>query len=90
MITCQTLREAQKVPNVIRCHFERNGTISAYQEGDTLPPELKPQPVNPAMEQIEQLESQVTPRMLREAALGIDNTRLAAINSQIDGLRKKL
>lgn len=41
-------------------------------------------------EQIAQIESQVTPRMLREAALGIDKTRLQAINTQIAELRKKL
>ena len=99
MITCKTIAEAQKVPNVIRCHFERDGTISAYQEGDTLPPELQPQPVNPTQEQIEQLESDM-PRKLREVWLAIlaptlpvdnkERVRVQKIDAQIVELRKKL
>lgn len=36
---------------------------------------------------IAKLEASVTPRMLREAAAGIDTTRLAAIDTEIAALR---
>ena len=99
MITCETLQEAQAVESVIHCHIERNGTVSAYQEGDALPPELMPQPVNPAQEQIEQLESDM-PRKLREVWLKViaptlpagnkERVRVQKIDAQIVELRKKL
>ena len=41
-------------------------------------------------EQIAELEAKVTQRMLREAALGIDRSRLTAIDQSITALRKKI
>ena len=47
---------------------------------------------NSVMDQIVALESQQTPRMLREAALGINGGKemLAEINAKIDALRAQL
>lgn len=58
------------------------GRIVVYT-GDDIPRQS-------AQEQIDQIESSVTPRMLREAALGIDKKRLAEVDAQIKELRRKL
>ncbi|TXH90357.1 MAG: hypothetical protein E6Q78_05300 [Rhodoferax sp.] len=55
-------------------------------------PDADPTPVAPPTlkEQIAILEASVTPRRLREAAIGIDNGWLASVDGQITALRGQI
>ena len=59
--------------------------IPADELATALPADPVPPPT--PQELIANLESTTTQRMIREAALGTDNNRLKAIESQIDAIR---
>lgn len=60
-----------------------------FTNGSFTPPEVT-EPVVTAKEQIFILELSMTPRRLREAALGIDNGWMKAVNDQITALRAQI
>ena len=70
-------------------HWEQQWEIVEVQR---TPEEIAAKQRGDILAQIAALESQQTPRMLREAALGINGGKelLAEINTQIDALRAQL
>ena len=89
--TTDFFHSPRELPPVLtdKGHWEQQWEVI---EVTRTPDEVEAKQRSDILAQIVALESQQTPRMLREAALDINGgkTRLAEINTQIDALRAQL